>query len=243
MIIDNLEVADLETSSADYARRFAGRAGQYMLQVQSEAVRAVLADCAPGRALDVGGGHGQLVDLLAGLGWQVTVIGSSPDCGTNLRALHGKTRCDYVTADLLNAPFADRSFDLVVSVRLLPHTTRWEALIAEMCRLSARQVVVDYPSTGGFNALTPLLFGMKKQFEGNTRTYRSFAAAELDREFGQSRFRRRVTRKQFLLPMVVHRATGSAAPVRWAESVARALGLTAVAGSPVVARFDREAGQ
>jgi hypothetical protein len=43
--------------------------------------------------------------------------------------------------------------------------------------------------------------------------------------------------------MVVHRATGSAAPVRWAESVARALGLTAVAGSPVVARFDREAGQ
>ena len=44
MIIDNAEIADLETSSADYASRFAGRAGAYMLQVQSEAVRAVLAD-------------------------------------------------------------------------------------------------------------------------------------------------------------------------------------------------------
>ncbi|MCP5328991.1 MAG: class I SAM-dependent methyltransferase [Sinobacteraceae bacterium] len=241
MIIDNAEIADLETSSADYASRFAGRAGAYMLQVQSEAVRAVLADCPPGRVLDVGGGHGQLVDLLAELGWQVTVMGSSPDCGTNLRTLHRKTRCDYLTADLLHAPFPDQSFDLVVSVRLLPHTTRWEALVAEMCRLAGRWVVVDYPSTGGFNALTPLLFGMKKRFERNTRTYRSFATAELDREFGHSRFLRRATRKQFLLPMVVHRASGSAAPVRWMESLGRALGLTALAGSPVVARYDREA--
>ena len=117
---------------------------------------------------------------------------------------------------------------------------QWEALIAEMCRLSRRLVVVDYPGTGGFNALTPMLFGMKKKLEGNTRTYRSFAKEELDREFGRHEFDRRATRKEFLLPMVLHRATGSARPLRWAEAAGQALGLTALAGSPIVGRFHRQ---
>ena len=211
-----------------------------MLDVQARAIRDLLADCPPGRALDVGGGHGQLVDVLVSLGWEVTVVGSSPVCGENLRALHRKTVCEYVTANLLITPFDDRAFDLVVSVRLLPHTTQWEALIAEMCRLSRRLVVVDYPGTGGFNALTPMLFGMKKKLEGNTRTYRSFAKEELDREFGRHEFDRRATRKEFLLPMVLHRATGSARPLRWAEAAGQALGLTALAGSPIVGRFHRQ---
>src|SRR5690606_21590302 len=76
---------DVETSSAGYASRFAGPAGKYLLQTQSQAIEQVLRGLPPGRALDVGGGHGQLVPLLRRLGWQVTVHGTDARCAHNLR--------------------------------------------------------------------------------------------------------------------------------------------------------------
>lgn len=233
------ETADIETSSADYARRFAGSAGRYLLDVQSRTVRDIVADLTPGTVLDVGGGHGQLVDMLAMLGWKVTVFGSDDACGRNLRELHGKRECEFVSGDLLHMPFEDARFDLVVSVRLLSHTEAWQALMCELCRVARRAVVVDYPSVKGLNALTPMLFGMKKAFEGNTRTYTSFSRGEIETALRATPFG--VTReiKQFFLPMVLHRAMRAAPPVRWAEGLARGVGLTALFGSPVILRADR----
>lgn len=234
------ETPDIETSSADYASRFAGKAGAHLLSVQAAALASVLNDCAPGTALDVGGGHGQLVDPLRAMGWAVTVLGSDPACERNLRELHGKRDCNFVRGDLLALPFADRSFDLVVSVRLVSHVEAWEKLLAQMCRVARKWVVIDYPSTAGLNALTPLLFGLKKGFEGNTRTYRSFSRREIDGAFSSHGFRFGSVRKQFFMPMVAHRALKSAAPLRFAEAVSRGLGLTALGGSPVMLRADRE---
>lgn len=233
------ETADIETSSADYARRFAGRAGRYMLDVQARAVQKIVADLRPGTVLDVGGGHGQLVDTLASLGWKVTVLGSDDACGRNLRQLHGKRDCEFVCGDLLHMPFTDAQFDLVVSVRLLSHTDAWQVLMRELCRVARHAVVIDYPSVKGLNALTPLLFGMKKAFEGNTRTYTSFSRADIESAITATPFG--VTReiKQFFLPMVLHRTLRAAAPLRWTEGLARGVGLTALFGSPVILRADR----
>jgi ubiquinone/menaquinone biosynthesis C-methylase UbiE len=233
------ETADIETSSADYARRFAGRAGKYLLGVQSQTVRRIIADMTPGTVLDVGGGHGQLVDDLGGLGWRVTVLGSDAQCERNLRELHGKRDCEFVGGDLLDMPFADGQFDLVISVRLISHVAAWQRLLREFCRVARRSVVIDYPSVKGINSLTPLLFGMKKAFEGNTRTYSSFARADIDAVLAAASFETAREIKQFFLPMVLHRAMHAAAPVRWAEGVSRGLGLTALFGSPVVLRADR----
>jgi ubiquinone/menaquinone biosynthesis C-methylase UbiE len=230
---------DVETSSAGYAQRFSGPAGRYLLQVQEAALLCTLRDCPPGRALDVGGGHGQLVDPLRSLGWSVTVLGSSEECGRNLRALHGKHHCEFVCSDILHLPFPDASFELVTSVRLLSHVEDWEGFLGELCRVSARWVLVDYPSTSGINALTPLLFRVKKRLEGNTRTYRSFSAGQLDRVLSSHGYRKGAVSKQFVLPMALHRACGSAALLRLAESASRALGLTAAAGSPVMLRAER----
>jgi SAM-dependent methyltransferase len=239
---------DVETSSAGYARRFCGRSGTYFLQNQADALTRILRNCSPGRAgssaraLDVGGAHGQLVDPLRSLGWSVTVIGSTAECGYNLRTLHGKRGCEFVCSDILHLPFPDASFALVTSVRLLAHVEDWERFLGELCRVSARWVVVDYPSTSGLNALTPLLFGVKKRLEGNTRHYRSFSAGELGRVFSSHGYRTGAVSKQFVLPMALHRACGSAAPLRLAESASRAIGLTAIAGSPVTLRADRHSG-
>ena len=233
------ETPDIETSSADYARRFAGQAGAHLLNVQAKSIAEALRGCAPGTALDVGGGHGQLVDPLRALGWTVTVLGSDAECERNLRELHGKRDCTFVRGDLLALPIPDRSFDLVVAVRLVSHIEAWETLLEQMCRVARKWVVIDYPSTTGLNALTPLLFGLKKGFEGNTRTYRSFSSGELERAFTSHGFRRGRIHKQFFMPMVVHRALKSAAPLRFVETLSRGLGLTALGGSPVILRADR----
>jgi glycosyltransferase involved in cell wall biosynthesis len=210
-----------------------------MLAAQTRSVQRALHGCVPGRVLDVGGAHGQLVDPLRDLGWSVTVTGSSIECGSNLRELHGKRTCEFVRADILDLPFPDRSFDLVTSVRLVSHVEDWERLLAELCRVASKWVLIDYPSTLGLNALTPFLFRVKKGLEGNTRIYRSFSRRQLEHEFRAHGFRARVVKKQFVLPMALHRALGSAAPLRLMESASRAVGLTGLVGSPVILRVDR----
>ncbi len=165
--------------------------------------------------------------------------GTDPACEKNLRELHGHTECRFVTGPLNRLPATDRSFDLVIAVRLLPHVNDWPALLREMCRVARRSIVVDYPSKGGLNALTPLLFGLKKSLEGNTRRYTSFARRELESELSGSGFRARTEQRQFFLPMVVHRVGKAALPLRAAEQIFRQTGLTRVAGSPVILRADR----
>jgi len=233
------ETPDIETSSANYASRFAGKAGRYLLDVQSRTVADAIADLPVGTALDVGGGHGQLVDVLKSRGWKVTVHGTDPICEANLRDLHGKRDVEFLRGNLRRLPVADRSFDLVIAVRLISHVDAWPALIAEMCRVASRSVVFDYPSTSGLNALTPLLFGLKKSMEGNTRTYTSFSKQQLVSEFDRNGFAYRKQVKQFFMPMVVHRVGKAAAPLRAAEQMFRMTGLTALAGSPAIMRADR----
>ena len=161
---------DVESSSAEYARRFAGSAGRYLLDVQANSVARALQGLTPGTVLDVGGGHGQLVAPLGRLGWAVTVHGTDAVCERNLRELHGQRDCDFMQGDLFALPAADRSFDMVIAVRLLPHVTDWPRLVSELCRVARHTVVLDYPSKSGLNSLTPMLFGLKKSLEGNTRT-------------------------------------------------------------------------
>jgi ubiquinone/menaquinone biosynthesis C-methylase UbiE len=231
------EKPDVETSSDSYARRFQGAAGRYLLSMQADAVATALEGLRPGNALDVGGGHGQLVELLRSRGWQVTVHGTSGECEANLRRRH--FGCPFVHGPLHALPVADRSFDLVIAVRLLSHVARWQQLIAEMCRVSRRAVVIDYPSKSGLNALTPFLFGLKKSIEGNTREYRSFSRQELSTELRSHGFGVERQVKQFFLPMVLHRAGGASVPLRATERLCRWAGLTALAGSPVILRAGR----
>lgn len=233
------EWPDVETSSADYARRFSGRAGRYLLDTQSRSIERILRGMPPGRALDVGGGHGQLVDLLHRLGWEVTVHGTDPACARNLREVHGKRDVRFVVGDLFDLPVATGGFELVIAVRLISHVEDWPRLVAELCRVASRAVIVDYPSRGGLNALTPLLFGLKKALEGNTRTYTRFSRAQLQQAFAAHGFGAPRQVRQFFLPMVAHRMGGGAAPLRLAESLCRVTGLTALAGSPVILRMDR----
>ncbi len=193
------------------------------------------------RILDVGGGHGQLAGPLLDAGHELTVLGSAPSCETRVRELTAAGRARFLAADLLAPGLPDRSFDVVLAFRLLPHVARWPELVATLARLARRAVIVDYPTRRSVNAAADLLFGLKRGVEKDTRPFTVFRDAEIAGAFAASGFRRTARRPQFLFPMALHRATGSAGLARGLETGARALGLTALLGSPVIARFEPNA--
>lgn len=231
------ETPDIETASDSYALRFAGAAGAYLLARQDAAIRAVLGAWRGGSVLDVGGGHAQLTPILRTLASEVLVFGSDERSLERVRRKFPD--CATAVGNLLDLPFESRTFDLVVAARLLPHVRNWPRLLYELCRVARTTVVFDYPRRTGFNGMTPLLFPLKAQLEGNTRRYRNFRDAELDPVLGACGFEPRRREAQFLLPMVVHRRAHGAAPLRMVEDAAKALRITRLLGSPVVLRADR----
>lgn len=231
--------ADIETSSAAYAARFQGPAGRWMLSVQERVTLGLLKSTGAKSVLEVGGGHGQLTKPLLDAGYDVTVHGSDKACQRGVAELVASGRCPFVVGSFLNLPFPEKSFDAVVSVRLIMHSEQWPQVIREFCRVARTCVVVDYPTVTGLNALAPLLFGAKKKLEKNTRVWRNFTHAEVEQSFQQNGFTTGKRRGQFFLPMVIHRALQLRALSAFLEGATGLLGLNRCFGSPVLARFDR----
>ena len=231
------ETADIHTSSDEYATRFSGPAGQWMLDVQEKIARRMLGRFEDVSVLDVGGGHGQLALPLCRDGWKVTVLGSDESCRHRIQAAVDAGACRFVAGNVIALPFPDNSFDLVLCFRLLTHCERWPELVRELCRVARQGVIVDYPTGQSLNAVAPALFGAKKKFEKNTRTWALFRHRQVRDEFARNGFIPAETKKQFFLPMVLHRILKNRAVSAALEAVCRGLGLTRLWGSPVIVRM------
>lgn len=234
------ETADIETSSDEYASRFAGPIGSWLLSIQEQGTRKMLADIPPGRILDVGGGHAQVTEFLLDLGHHVTVLGSADVCGHRLARFTHTGRCEFNTGNILDMPYPDRSFDVVISYRLLPHVARWREFLRELARVARGAVVLDYPEVKSANILEPLLFKIKKQIEKNTREFRSFRRSEIVDVMALEGFALLDEYKQFFFPMVVHRMMKKPGFSSMLESGARTMGLTGLLGSPVILKLARQ---
>ena len=233
------EDADVVSSSDAYARRFAGGVGRFFLERQAEAVLELVRPWPGASVLDVGGGHGQVTGPLVDAGYAVSVLGSAPSCEARVSEWTRSGRARFLAADLLAPGLPERSFDVVLSLRLLPHVRRVGELVATLARLAKLAVVVDYPTRRSVNALAGPLFGLKQGVEGDTRPFTVFSDSEIEASFAEHGFRPAARRPQFFLPMALYRALGSAGVARASERAARALGLTRAFGSPVVLRLER----
>lgn len=234
------DFADVETSSEEYAGRFSGAVGAWFLEVQADAVLRLLAPWPGARVLDVGGGHAQLAPPLAAHGYRVTVAGSDEVCRERLDRALAPGAFEFRACDLLDLPFADRSFDVVLAFRLLAHVERWRELVGELCRVADKALIVDFSDTRSFNALYGALFGLKRRLERNTRPFLTFRPGEVEAECGRHGFGRPAILREFFLPMVVHRALGRDGLSRVVEKGSAAAGLTRALGSPVILRVQRE---
>lgn len=228
-----IALADVETSSDDYAARFSGNAGEYILGIQTDLLLELIKKDAPLTILDVGGGHAQTAVPLVQNGYNVTVIGSSDICSARL-----PKSIPFRRGDLLSLPLDSSSFDSSLCFRFISHCDDWRMLIKELCRVSKKSVIIDYPTIRSFNIFTPFFFGLKRSIEGNTRPYTIFSDRQLIEAFKEEGFELKERIGQFVFPMVIHRIIQSKSFSKTIEGAARILGLNYIA-SPVIARFVR----
>jgi len=237
------ETADIETSSDDYARRFAGSVGAWFLKAQDNATLRMLSPYPNATILDVGGGHGQTTAVLIDNGYRVTVLGSAESCKERIMPYLKQQRCEFKVGNILNLPYPDQAFEVVLSYRLLPHVTRWEPFLAELSRVAKHAVILDYPEARSINSIAPYLFRFKKQLEGNTRPYTVFKEAQLVKVFSAHGFIRSDRYPEFFLPMVLHRKLKQPQLSSGLEKICRLFGLTGLFGSPVIIKFVSKGGK
>lgn len=236
---DFSDTYDIFTSSDDYAARFFGRVGEWMLKVQEQATLKMLSPYQNATVLDVGGGHGQLMDGLLRNGCKVTVLGSAEECSTRIQSYLDAGLAEFKVGDILNLPYPDRAFDVVISYRLTAHMTRWQEYLSELARVAGKAVIVDYPEVHSTNYIAPWLYGLKKRLEPNTRRYKCFRRKELLQVFAQVGFRKADCFPQYFLPMTLHRALKKPGLSAALESFFRLTGLTSLLGSPVILKVER----
>lgn len=237
---------DVQTASAEYANRFCGPVGEWLLSVQEQGVHTLLKNY--GRdvrsVLEVGGGHAQLTDLFLSTGREVTVHGSAVTCFERLRRREGPHAPGprFAVANLWHLPFPDRTFDLVAGVRLLAHVDRWRELLTEMVRVARRYILIDFPPLSSPNLLTPALFWAKRRVEGDTRPYFCYWERTIRSHLKTCGAARVWRYRQLALPMGVHRAIGWVLVSAAAEGALRALTITRWVGSPTLLLAERADG-
>ncbi|MEM7245034.1 MAG: class I SAM-dependent methyltransferase [Acidobacteriota bacterium] len=235
-----LEQPDLESSSDRYALRFSGRVGRYLLERQEQLTLELCEPWKGGTVLDIGGGHGQLVGPLAREGYRVTVLGTDPSCQQRPRHEVGREGYRALTGDLLDPPLRDKSVDVVLAFRIMAHVTSWQRLLAAAARVARHAVIVDFATTDSLNSIAPMLFKLKKGFEGDTRQYGMMSRAEVGDELTSLGLPLLASRPQFFWPMALHRMGKLPFLSRGLEAPASWLGLTSRLGSPVILRAARE---
>jgi len=171
---------------------------------------------------------------LADGGFRVTVTGSDDICRKRLDKYCDPGSFRYLTCDSLHLPFADNAFDVVLSFRLLPHAENWQGLLLEMCRVAGKAVVFDYPDRRSANIFYDLLFEMKRNLEGNTRTYTLFSRKEIAGALRAGGFSPSRFQPEFFFPMVLHRKMKSPRLSRMIEVFFRRMGITHILGSPII---------
>jgi hypothetical protein len=145
-----------------------------------------------------------------------------------------------VAGDAHALNFADCSFDIAVSSRVLMHTPRWQTCVDELCRVARDRVVIDYPSARSLALLQSLWRRANYALGGSThQPYRVFLDRQIAAAFQRNGFQIRSKTRHFVLPIGLYKLVGSARVAEMSETALRGVGLTRMLASPVTILAER----
>jgi ubiquinone/menaquinone biosynthesis C-methylase UbiE len=221
------------------AMRFSGPIGTLVAQSQEQVLFDFLGDVAGLSVVDVGTGTGRAAIVLAERGARVRGVDASSEMLAVARKRADAARLDieFLTGDAHALALEDRSVDAAVSLRVLMHTPGWEQCIAELCRVTRRRVVVDFPAASSVALVQSV--ARRWHLARDRETYRVFTQRSIRRSFATNGFDVTRVHRQFVLPIALHKALGSRGFTKASEGTLRALGLLRLFGSPVTVLAER----
>jgi ubiquinone/menaquinone biosynthesis C-methylase UbiE len=223
------------------ALRFSGPIGRYLLECQQALLLEALGPM-PGRTvIDVGTGTGRAAIGLAQSGARVIGVDASMEM---LRVARAKAADAAVPmrvgiADAHALPFGAGSADAVVCLRVLMHAIDWRACVAELCRVARWRVVVDFPSRSSAASLESGARRVAGALGRRVEAYRVLAERDVGDALTRHGFRVVLVRRQFVLPIALHKAVGRLGLTQAVERGLTRVGLSRLFGSPVTLVAER----
>ena len=233
--------ADPATARTFDERRFGGPIGALVAGAQADVLMEFIGQVRGLRVLDVGTGTGRAALLLAREGAAVVGVDASDEMLgiARRRATEEGASVSFARGDAHALDFPDRSFDVAVSLRVLMHAPQWRTCLEELCRVSRRLVVFDYPSSHSVALLESVARRIGHTFGVRTEPYRVFTDGQLNDVLAAAGFRVKAVRRQFVLPIALHKMVGSRRTTQSVEHVLERVGLLSLFGSPVTLVAER----
>jgi len=214
--------------------------GKYLFNLEVDLFMDLLSS--EGRVLDVGTGTGKLFITLLHKNREAVGIDASPSMISFIKDKYPEKELDdrLFVADAQKLPFPDQSFDSLVSSRVLMHVVDWRKAIKEFCRVSSKEVILDYPPISGPTFFVPFLNIFKKMFIADSHPYRIFSLKSIIREFELNNYEITSVKRLFVFPVGLHRRINNLNVSLKLESFFKKLGVKKAFGGPVLIKAQRK---
>ena len=222
--------------------RFKGEIGRFFQAHQEAFVMTHLGEPSGMTLLDMGTGTGRMTLPLSRRGARVIAADASQKILEILKekAFLQGLDVELSRIDAHSLPFPDRHFDAAISFRMIMHVVDWHTALAELCRVTSRIVILDFPPVCGFAGLAPAVHPVIRPFNPNHQSYRVFKTSEIRNVLESHGFEIRAVDRHVVLPFGLHRAVNSIRFTRWTETLLARIGLRDLLGAPVTIAAERK---